>query len=36
MFGNNQETPWMNFAGMVESGDPLSSQRIDRTVYGDD
>ena len=26
--------PWMRFAGMVESGDPNSSQRIDEIVYG--
>ena len=26
--------PWMNFAGMVESGDPHSSQRIDEIIYG--
>ena len=26
--------PWMRYAGMVESGDPQSSQRIDDVVYG--
>ena len=26
--------PWMRFAGMVESGDPSSSQSIDEIVYG--
>ncbi|MGH8194667.1 MAG: ribbon-helix-helix domain-containing protein [Woeseiaceae bacterium] len=26
--------PWMRFAGMVESGDKSSSQRIDEVVYG--
>lgn len=26
--------PWMQFAGMVESGDPDSSLRIDEVVYG--
>ncbi len=26
--------PWMRFAGMIESGDPRSSQRIDEIVYG--
>lgn len=26
--------PWMSLAGMVESGDPNSSQRIDEIVYG--
>ncbi len=28
------ESPWMKFAGMVDSGDPLSSTRIDEIVYG--
>lgn len=27
--------PWMRFAGMVDSGDPESSQKIDEVVYGD-
>jgi hypothetical protein len=27
--------PWMRFAGMIESGDPNSSQRIDEIVYGE-
>jgi hypothetical protein len=26
--------PWMRYAGMIESGDPRSSQRIDEIVYG--
>lgn len=26
--------PWMRFAGMVESGDPRSSRRIDEVIYG--
>ncbi len=26
--------PWMRYAGMVESGDPDSSQCIDEVVYG--
>jgi hypothetical protein len=26
--------PWMRYAGMVDSGDPSSSQRIDEVVYG--
>lgn len=26
--------PWMRYAGIVESGDPQSSQRIDDIVYG--
>jgi hypothetical protein len=26
--------PWMRYAGMVESGDPHSSQSVDEIVYG--
>ena len=26
--------PWMRYAGMIESGDEESSQRIDEIVYG--
>jgi hypothetical protein len=26
--------PWMRYAGMIESGDPRSSQNIDDIVYG--
>jgi hypothetical protein len=26
--------PWMRYAGMVESGDPRSSQSIDEVAYG--
>jgi hypothetical protein len=26
--------PWMRYAGMVESGDARSSQRIDDVIYG--
>jgi hypothetical protein len=26
--------PWMRYAGMVESGDPASSTRIDEVIYG--
>lgn len=26
--------PWMRYAGMVETGDPRSSERIDEIVYG--
>ena len=26
--------PWMRYAGMVETGDPQSSRRIDDMVYG--
>ena len=28
------ESPWMRYAGMVESGDPRSSASIDELVYG--
>ena len=30
----DQSRPWMKYAGMVESGDRRSSQRIDDIVYG--
>lgn len=30
----DQSKPWMRYAGMVESGDPQSSARIDEVVYG--
>jgi hypothetical protein len=26
--------PWMKYAGMIETGDPASSQKIDDLVYG--
>ena len=26
--------PWMRYAGMIESGDPDSSRRVDDIVYG--
>jgi Ribbon-helix-helix protein, copG family len=26
--------PWMRFAGLVESGDPNSSQSVDELIYG--
>lgn len=28
------EAPWMKYSGMVQSGDPRSSQSIDEIVYG--
>ena len=31
----DESKPWMRYAGMVESGDPRSSQRLDDVVYGD-
>lgn len=30
----DETRPWMRYAGMVESGDPHSSQRIDDVIYG--
>jgi hypothetical protein len=30
----DEAKPWMRYAGMVESGDPRSSQNIDDVVYG--
>lgn len=30
----DKSKPWMRYAGMVETGDPRSSQRIDDIVYG--
>jgi hypothetical protein len=30
----DESKPWMRYAGMIESGDARSSQRIDEIVYG--
>ena len=30
----DESAPWMRYAGLIESGDPQSSQRIDEVVYG--
>lgn len=30
----DESKPWMRYAGMIESGDTDSSQRIDAIVYG--
>jgi len=30
----NDDQPWMRYAGMVETGDPKSSQKIDDVIYG--
>ena len=30
----DEDQPWMQYAGMVESGDPDSSLSIDNVVYG--
>lgn len=34
MIPADEAKPWMRYAGMVESGDPRSSQTIDDLVYG--
>ncbi|HZD52555.1 MAG TPA: CopG family transcriptional regulator [Woeseiaceae bacterium] len=34
MLPPRNEPPWMRYAGMIESGDPNASQRIDEVVYG--
>ena len=34
MIPADESKPWMRYAGLVESGDPQSSQRIDEIVYG--
>jgi len=34
MIPADEAEPWMRYAGMVESGDPRSSQNIDDVVYG--
>jgi hypothetical protein len=30
----DRSKPWMRYAGLVESGDPNASQRIDDVIYG--
>ena len=35
MVPSDESKPWMRYAGMVETGDPHSSERIDEVVYGD-
>ena len=30
----DESKPWMRYAGMVETGDPRASQKIDEVVYG--
>jgi hypothetical protein len=30
----DEARPWMRYAGMIETGDPRASQRIDEVVYG--
>jgi hypothetical protein len=31
----DQSKPWMRYAGMIETGDPESSARLDDVVYGE-
>ena len=31
----DESKPWMRYAGMVETGDPESSRKIDDVVYGE-
>jgi len=35
MLPADESKPWMRFAGLIDSGDPRSSQRIDEVVYGE-
>lgn len=30
----DESKPWMRYAGMIETGDPAASQKIDDVVYG--
>lgn len=30
----DESKPWMRYAGMLETGDPESSQHIDELIYG--
>jgi hypothetical protein len=30
----DESRPWMRYAGMIETGDPSASRRIDEIVYG--
>jgi hypothetical protein len=34
MLPADKDKPWMQYAGMIESGDRKASQRIDEVVYG--
>jgi len=34
MLTTDESRPWMRYAGMVASGDPDSSRKIDEVVYG--
>jgi len=30
----DESKPWMRYAGMIETGDPMASQKIDDVAYG--
>lgn len=34
VLGVDESKPWMRYAGMIETGDPHASQKIDDVVYG--
>lgn len=34
VFPVDETKPWMRYAGMIDSGDPHSSRKIDDVVYG--
>jgi len=34
MLPADESKPWMKYAGMIETGDPEASQKIDDVVYG--
>jgi len=34
MLPADEAKPWMKYAGMIETGDPTASQKIDDVVYG--
>lgn len=34
MLPADESRPWMKYAGMIETGDPKASRRIDDVVYG--
>lgn len=34
MLPADEDRPWMRYAGIIESGDRASSQRIDELIYG--
>jgi hypothetical protein len=34
MLPSDESKPWMRYAGMIETGDPKASQKVDEIVYG--